>query len=207
MDRMAQSLSLRERQRKEREDLILQVTQEILFEQGYHQMSMDEIASRVGIAKGTLYLHFQHKEDLVTELFARRLHSFQEMVEQAIATPGSPRERLICVLDSMLLHISNKYPHFMYAYHNNLELASLLQTKLPQTFTRILQGIATLLEEGKQVGEFEASLPTFVMVKMFVSVLSPQAYPYVLQENPQLTPEELSGYLRRIYFQGITAHR
>src|SRR5207302_4640782 len=84
-DRMAQSLSLKERQRKEREDLILQVTQDILFEQGYHQMSMDEIASRVGIAKGTLYLHFQHKGDLATELFARRLHSFQEMVEQAMA--------------------------------------------------------------------------------------------------------------------------
>lgn len=204
---MAQSLSLKERQRKEREDLILQVTQEILFEQGYHQMSMDEIASRVGIAKGTLYLHFQHKEDLVAELFARRLHSFQEMVEQAMATPGSPRERLVCVLDSMLLYLSDKHAHFMYAYHNNLELASLLQAKLSQPFTCIRQGIATLLEEGKQAGEFEASLPTFVMVQTFFSVLSPLAYTHVLRENPQLTPEELSGYLKRIYFQGITAHR
>ncbi|MFL5699301.1 MAG: helix-turn-helix domain-containing protein, partial [Ktedonobacteraceae bacterium] len=57
--------TLKERQRQEREALILQAAEEVLIEKGYHEMSMDEIAARVGISKGTVYLHFASKEDLV----------------------------------------------------------------------------------------------------------------------------------------------
>ncbi len=56
-------LSLKERQRREREELILQVAEEVLLEKGYYEASIDEIAARVGIAKGTVYLHFASKED------------------------------------------------------------------------------------------------------------------------------------------------
>ena len=48
--------SLKEKQRQEREALILQAAEEVLMEKGYHETSIDEIAARVGIAKGTVYL-------------------------------------------------------------------------------------------------------------------------------------------------------
>src|SRR5581483_8243141 len=62
------TLSLKERQRQEREQLILRAARELLMERGYHDMSIDEIAERVGISKGTVYLHFASKEDLVLAL-------------------------------------------------------------------------------------------------------------------------------------------
>ncbi len=62
--------SLKEKQRQEREALILQAAEEVLMEKGYHETSIDEIAARVGIAKGTVYLHFPSKEDLVIGLFS-----------------------------------------------------------------------------------------------------------------------------------------
>ncbi len=68
--------TLKERQRQEREALILLAAEEVLIEKGYHEMSMDEIAARVGISKGTVYLHFASKEDLVFEGCMR------EMMEQ-----------------------------------------------------------------------------------------------------------------------------
>lgn len=54
--------SLKEKQRKERELLILEAAEEVMIEKGYHETSMEEIAARVGIAKGTVYLHFPSKE-------------------------------------------------------------------------------------------------------------------------------------------------
>src|SRR5258708_30382160 len=74
--------SLKERQRQEREDLILQAAEEILTEKGYYETSMDEIAARVGVAKGTLYLHFPGKEDLVFALFNREVETFTQLVQQ-----------------------------------------------------------------------------------------------------------------------------
>src|SRR2546429_5170440 len=76
--------SLREKQRQEREALILQAAEEVLVEKGYHETSMDEIAARVGIAKGTVYLHFPSKEDLVVAIFARDMQKFLQAVEAAI---------------------------------------------------------------------------------------------------------------------------
>ena len=42
--------SLKEKQRQEREALILQAAEEVLMEKGYYETSIDEIAARVGIA-------------------------------------------------------------------------------------------------------------------------------------------------------------
>ncbi len=71
--------SLKERQRQERAALILQAAEEVLAEKGYHETSMDEIAARVGVAKGTVYLHFPSKEDLVFALFEQELVIFNSM--------------------------------------------------------------------------------------------------------------------------------
>ncbi len=90
--------SLKERQRQERAALILQAAEEVLAEKGYHETSMDEIAARVGVAKGTVYLHFPSKEDLVFALFEQELVTSQQMIEQAVATTEPAREKLEHIL-------------------------------------------------------------------------------------------------------------
>ncbi len=82
--------SLKERQRQERAALILQAAEEVLAEKGYHETSMDEIAARVGVAKGTVYLHFPSKEDLVFALFE------QELVILTVWMPASFSRRRSC---------------------------------------------------------------------------------------------------------------
>src|SRR5919202_5589701 len=91
-------LSLRERQRLEREELILEAAEALLAEKGYHAMAMDEIATRVGIAKGTVYLHFPRKDDLVVALFERELAAFRRVIEDARAARGQARTRLEHIL-------------------------------------------------------------------------------------------------------------
>src|SRR5690349_7824505 len=93
--------SLKERQRQERENLILQVAEEVLLEKGYHETSMDEIAARVGVAKGTVYLHFPGKEELVVAIFARTMEAFLEGVESVIAEKPTNRAKLEALLHFM----------------------------------------------------------------------------------------------------------
>ena len=73
-----QPRSLKERQRDERERLILQEGEALLVEKGYGETSMDEIATRVGVSKGTLYLHFASKEDLVLAIIEKNLRVFTD---------------------------------------------------------------------------------------------------------------------------------
>src|SRR5205807_2789923 len=98
--------SLKERQRQEREALILQVAEEVLVEKGYHETSMDEIAARVGIAKGTVYLHFPSKEDLVVAVFARDMQKSLQAVEAAIEGATASELTARAILEAVL--------HFLY---------------------------------------------------------------------------------------------
>lgn len=46
-------------------DLILDAVDVLLGKFGYKKMTMDDVAREVGIGKGTIYLHFPSKEELV----------------------------------------------------------------------------------------------------------------------------------------------
>src|SRR5690242_19973668 len=90
--------SLKEKQRQEREDLILQVAEEVINEKGYHDTSMDEIALRVGISKGTLYLHFASKEDLLLTLIERFTRGLVRELGEVFASPLGPRTKLEAII-------------------------------------------------------------------------------------------------------------
>src|SRR6266852_7801985 len=93
--------SLKEKQRGEREALILQVAEEVLMEKGYYETSIDEIAARVGIAKGTVYLHFPSKEDLVIAILERNAQAVVELVEAMMSAPLLARDKLEAILRFM----------------------------------------------------------------------------------------------------------
>ena len=63
----------KERVRQWREEAILQAVAELLVEQGCQRLTMDDVAKRVGIAKGSLYLHTNARAHLVAEVLDRWL--------------------------------------------------------------------------------------------------------------------------------------
>ena len=208
-DVMPQHRSLKEKQRQERENLILQAAEEVLLEKGYYETSMDEIAARVGIAKGTLYLHFARKEDLVFALLERELYTVLLMVEHANTMEGNAQEKLAFILNSLYQELFGKRAQLMYVLYNSTELKSVLlkyvlQEKQGDTLNRIVASVTALLEEGKATGMFDPTLPTAVMLNIFFSVLSPRAYKNLVLDN-KMPPDELVRCVERIYFRGIAA--
>src|ERR1700738_5241164 len=85
---------LKEKLRQERAQLILDITEEMLIEKGYHDTSMNEVATRVGIAKGTLYQHFSAKEKLFLALIARKIALFQQFIVQVVSSPLETQAKL-----------------------------------------------------------------------------------------------------------------
>ncbi|WP_234322969.1 helix-turn-helix domain-containing protein, partial [Streptomyces sp. NRRL S-350] len=50
--------------RQERAERILDTTAELLEQHGYRRVTIDDVASRAGIGKGTVYLHWKTREAL-----------------------------------------------------------------------------------------------------------------------------------------------
>ena len=199
--------SLKERQRQEREELILQAAEEILVERGYYNMSMDEVASQVGIAKGTLYHHFARKEDLVFALFKRFLEEAIASQEEITLQEGTARERLQVFLNSMYERMSGSRLQFFFSLFHGLDFFQILQQRhisLNEVFKTVVVRLTALIDEGKADGSFDADIPTPIIVTIFVSLVSPKAFKRLIVDE-EIEPACIAEYVSRFFFRGIAA--
>ena len=109
------------REREERAQRILDATADLLLHFGYRRVTIDDIARRAGIGKGTVYLHWKTRDDLYRAVFEREvLGAVEELLEVLrrdtgawrphglvrsyfLAIMSRPLLRALCLADSELL--------------------------------------------------------------------------------------------------------
>ena len=89
------TLTRKQREIQEREELILGVAREMLVERGYLGLTMDRIAKAIDYSKGTVYQHFASKEDLLVAMAGQNASKRADMFERASTFRGRPRERMM----------------------------------------------------------------------------------------------------------------
>ncbi|MDQ7785289.1 MAG: TetR/AcrR family transcriptional regulator [Desulfomonilaceae bacterium] len=77
---------------------ILQAALEEFSEKGYHASTIDSIAERAGIAKGTVYRYFNTKEGLFTALKEDTMTEFVEIARQDL----SQQEDILKIIESVI---------------------------------------------------------------------------------------------------------
>lgn len=80
--------------RESMEDRILNGWNRLLARYGYRKLTMDDLASEVGIGKGTIYLYFRSKEDLVYSHIDRVVRQLIERLKRVLRSTLSPGDKL-----------------------------------------------------------------------------------------------------------------
>lgn len=199
--------SLKDRQREERERLILEAAEELLAEKGYHEMSIDEIAARVGVSKGTVYLHFSSKEELVLAYLSRGMRRFMQEATAALNTSASPSAKLRALMELFYVGVfKGRHNHFT-ALYENPELRNRMLDKKREfhgQWDALSQRVSQVFDEGKARGEFDATIPTSVLVSLFWSLASPRTYERLVEQE-QMPLDEMVSHLSRFFFKGLAA--
>ena len=78
----------------DRRELILEAAAGCFSHFGYRRTVVDDIAREVGIAKGSIYLHFKSKEELFIALLDHEREKVSERFEEIISLDISCSERL-----------------------------------------------------------------------------------------------------------------
>jgi AcrR family transcriptional regulator len=89
--------SFREKQLVVRESAILDAACMLLARKGYDLMTMDEVAAEVGLAKASLYKHFDSKEALAAAAMIRLIDQVMDTFD-ALEASLTPVEKLKAVL-------------------------------------------------------------------------------------------------------------
>ena len=79
---------------------ILATAGELFYGRGTRNVGIDEIIAQSGVAKASLYKHFDSKDALILEFLRQRHTAWREWFERAVsARAEQPRERLLAVFD------------------------------------------------------------------------------------------------------------
>ncbi len=90
----AASKQRRSLQKQELRRLILAAAAELFLEHGYEHFSMRQVAERIGYSATTIYLYFEHKDDLLFEVVSDGWQRFSDDLLAAAAATDDPLERL-----------------------------------------------------------------------------------------------------------------
>ncbi|CAM3553940.1 MULTISPECIES: TetR/AcrR family transcriptional regulator [Paenibacillus] len=133
-------------------DLILEKAKMLFIQRGYAATSMDELVKFTGASKGSIYYHFDSKEDLFIQLLAKQNQEWMEAWHEKKAKYGSFEEKLYGIADHMVDDFQNPLTKVAEEFYINQPNDNTLLNKL----LAILQGPRALyleiLEEGADQG-------------------------------------------------------
>jgi AcrR family transcriptional regulator len=97
---------LRDRLREETARAILEAAEAVFADEGLHAARMERIASRAGVAVGTLYNHFEDKDALLRSLAESSREALLARVDGALAAAHGQdvRARLRAFLSALAAH-------------------------------------------------------------------------------------------------------
>jgi AcrR family transcriptional regulator len=82
---------------------LLDAAERLLTRFGYRRMTVEDLAREAGIGKGTVYLHFDSKEEVALAVVNRWSERVFERLRVLAAEPGAPAQRLLRMLEARVL--------------------------------------------------------------------------------------------------------
>jgi AcrR family transcriptional regulator len=123
---------------------ILEVAIPMFAERGYRDTTMDDLAAKVGIAKGTLYLYFPKKIDLLFACAALEKAKFVPQVLEMLSSELPAAEKLKRWLVAVLT-LPSQSPLLCRLLDGDSEMTELLADYPPELRSELDEGFPALL--------------------------------------------------------------
>lgn len=136
-------------------EAILDATDRLLGRFGYRKMTVEDIAAEAGIGKGTVYLHFSSKEEVVLSRVDRMVDHLKERLREIAQSDATTAERLQSMLLTRVLFRFDSVQHYTQSLNDLLSaLRPGLLARRALYFEDEAQIFAAVLNEGRKSGEF-----------------------------------------------------
>jgi len=86
---------------------IIDATDTLLYQKGFHHMSFSDIAQAAGLSKGNLYYYFKTKEEVLSSVISNRVEKVKQMLELWDKEIQHPLDRLKRYAQVPVIEIEN----------------------------------------------------------------------------------------------------
>lgn len=159
---------------------ILEAALKLFSEKGFKRSTVDEIATKAGVGKGTIYLYFETKEDIFWTGIEEGMFELGKTFEQ-IAREKGYMEQIKQTIRAHFDFVENNQDLFtiLYKEQANLPKKKDVKDRLLQIHFDIQQRFTRLLEDGMAQNVLRRGDPKYFSAA-FIGVLSNLAFHWIL---------------------------
>ena len=198
-------VSFRDRQFRWREEAILDAANRLLATKGFETMSMDDLAAAVGIAKGSLYKHFDSKEALAAAAMTRLLRAIESHL-QAQPAQMTPVERLKDLLAWALRERAAGRMPLLPSTSQAVQQALMSNREYVLALEDVGNAMADLVAAGAEQGALRADLPVPVMLYAVYARSCDPSFEY-LRRSGEWSDEQVIEMMVSSCFDGLAMPR
>lgn len=153
----------------ETKERIIQEAKNLFLRLGIRSVSMDDIATQLGISKKTVYQHFQDKDELVDRVLQMQINNMQAETTETVQSASNAIEEIFNTMDMMVKHSRNMNPMVLFdlqKYH-----LSSFQKFHAYKNDFLLNIISNNLKKGVEEGLYRSDIKIEILSKFRLETL------------------------------------
>lgn len=190
----------------ERKVQIINAAEDVFTKKGFDEARMDDIAEETGLSKGTLYLYFKSKDDLIIAILDRMIQREFKQLENLNQDGMSATDAIWKITDLLtkdilgwLRLIPIVYQFLALAFRNKY-----VQLALKKYINRYLDILVPIIQRGVEAGEFrqvDTREVAIAMGAMIEGTLLLWVY-----DKSMIEPEKHIHSGMKLLMEGVQAH-
>ncbi len=186
-----------------RETAIIQSVNRLLAEKGFDAMTVDEVASEVGIAKASLYKHFTSKEELACAAMVTAMRKAQEFISTLPAEQAAIDKLKAVTRWTMTLKLQGLMPSLP-SQNSSLRATLMASKDYMDGLMEVSDALGGWIEKAQAQGQINQALPAVaVLYTLFARACDPVLE--FLKMGEQHTDEQILDLVMSTCFDGLSA--
>ncbi|MBM4313902.1 MAG: TetR/AcrR family transcriptional regulator [Deltaproteobacteria bacterium] len=153
----------REREKKNRKNAILKAARRLFFESGFRPVTVESIAKKAELSKGSIYLYFKSKEEIYTQILLSDIDKFHESFKDLshhTATASEAITKFAMIYVELFLNDRELFRILMtFMLHTNaMNLPEDLNNQIIKSTNKNISTIEEIFRYGIERGEFSPTM-------------------------------------------------
>lgn len=185
---MEKTISKSEQNKMKKHNMLIQAAYELFTSKGVNNTTISDIVSRAGIAKGTFYLYFKDKYELMDAIVLRRSAKLLDEAMQIVNNNDDDFvDKIIYIVNYIIVELGND-TKLLRLINKNLSVGLYIKViKTEDDYSEILKGAKMICDNLINLGHtFEEAEKILYMI---IELVSSVAYTCILGQNPYTIDE------------------
>ncbi|NPV52955.1 MAG: TetR/AcrR family transcriptional regulator [Firmicutes bacterium] len=166
----------------DKRERILDAAQRVFSEKGFHNATVEEIAELASIGKGTVYLYFKSKVEILVSLIESRIEEIKALILQESLKSATLREKVRNII-AIQFDFYSHYKDFLRVFLSEIgEIRGKLGGRLAEARAGLVELIEGILKAEIEKGKLRSLAPR-IIARALMGATNVVAFEWLVKEN------------------------